>query len=183
MLEKLRKRKGFRSFIALLIGFFFGFLLQKGGATDYEVLVNQLLLRDFTVLKIIFSAIVVGAPGVYLLVKHGISKSSVKPFRPKSIILGGLIFGAGFALLGYCPGTLAGAAGTGSLHALIGAAGMVIGAGTFARIYPLLSDFIAGDDRGEVTLSGLLGLSKGLAVVIMSAVLIAVMLLLEFNPF
>ncbi len=183
MLEKLRKRKGLRSFTALIVGFFFGFLLEKGGATDYEVLVNQLLLRDFTVLKIIFSAIVVGAPGVYLLVKYGISQSSIKPFRPKSIILGGLIFGAGFALLGYCPGTLAGAVGTGSLHALLGAAGMVIGAGTFARLYPLLSEFIAEDDRGEVTIQGLLGLSKGLAVVIMGTVLIAVMLLLELNAF
>jgi len=183
MLETLRKRKKLRSFTALVIGVFFGFLLQKGGATDYEVLVNQLLLRDFTVLKIIFSAIVVGAPGVHLLVKHGISESSLKPFRPKSIILGGLLFGAGFALLGYCPGTLAGAVGTGSLHALVGAVGMVIGAGTFARFYPLLSDFIAGDDRGKVTLSGLLGLRKGLAVVIMSVVLIGVMLLLEFSAF
>lgn len=183
MLKKLRKQKKLRLFTALLIGFFFGFLLQKGGATDYEVLVNQLLLRDFTVLKIMFSAIVVGAPGVYLLVQYSIADSSIKPFRPKSIILGGLIFGAGFALLGYCPGTLAGAVGTGSLHALLGAVGMVIGAGTFARLYPLLNDFIAADDRGEVTLPGLLGLGKGLAMVIMGLVLIAVMLLLEFGVF
>jgi uncharacterized membrane protein YedE/YeeE len=183
MLEKLRSQKKFRLITALVVGLLFGFLLQKGGATDYEVLVNQLLLRDFTVLKIIFSAIVVGMPGVYLLVENNVADSSIKPFRPKSIITGGLIFGVGFALLGYCPGTLAGAVGTGSLHALIGALGMIIGAGTFASFYPLLSDFIAKDDRGEVTFPGLLGLSKGLVMVIVGVVLIVVMLLLEFGGF
>ena len=56
-----------------------------------------------------------------------------------SNVIGGLIFGAGFALLGYCPGTVAGAVGTGALDALIGGmVGMLIGAGIFADLYPAL---------------------------------------------
>ena len=65
MLKNIEQNRTRRLLTALGIGFTFGFLLQKGGATDYEVIVNQLLLRDFTVLKIILSAILTGMIGIY----------------------------------------------------------------------------------------------------------------------
>lgn len=179
MLDKFREKRSLRLLTALVVGLLFGFLLQKGGAADYRVLVNQLLLRDFTVLKIIFSAIVVGSLGFHLLVNTGLADPSIKPFKPKPIIIGGLIFGAGFALLGYCPGTLAGAVGTGSIHALLGAAGMVAGSSAFANLYPRIKNFIEKGDRGELTIPEILKVDAKPVIVFVDLLLIIMMVLIE----
>lgn len=181
MLRKFRETRGLRLTTAFIIGLCFGFLLQKGGATEYRVLVSQLLLRDFTVLKIIFSAIVVGSPGVYFLERYGKLELAIKPFRAGPIIAGGLIFGAGFAVLGYCPGTLAGAVGTGSIHALLGAGGMVLGSGVFASVYPYLKEFIKRGDRGKVTIPELFGVDPWPVITIVSICLVATMIFLELS--
>jgi hypothetical protein len=181
MLEKFRNDRSLRLATALVVGLLFGFLLQKGGATEYKVLVNQLLLRDFTVLKIIFSAIVVGSIGFHFLVRAGLANPSIKPFKPKPIIIGGLIFGAGFALLGYCPGTLAGAIGTGSVHALLGAAGMVVGSSAFANLYPKIMNFIEEGNRGGLTIPEMLNVGAGTTLFAVNLVLIIAVVLIEVS--
>ncbi len=124
----------------LAFGIVFGFLLQKGGATKYDVIVGQLLLTDFTVIKIMLSAVLVGMIGIHAMKSLGWVDLYPKPGSAGMNIIGGLIFGAGFALLGYCPGTIAGAIGNGSLDALVGGlAGILIGSGLFASLYPRLS--------------------------------------------
>lgn len=181
MLNKFREKRSLRLLTALVVGLLFGFLLQKGGATDYGVLVNQLLFRDFTVLKIIFSAIVVGSLGFHLMVRAGLADPSIKPFKPKPIIIGGLIFGAGFALLGYCPGTLAGAIGTGSIHALLGAAGMVAGSSAFANLYPRIKSFIEKGDRGGLTIPEIMKVDVGPVIIFVDILLITAMALIELS--
>ncbi|MBS3737026.1 MAG: YeeE/YedE thiosulfate transporter family protein [Candidatus Bipolaricaulota bacterium] len=181
MLDRFREKRSLRLVTALVVGLLFGFLLQKGGATDYGVLVNQLLLRDFTVLKIIFSAIVVGSLGIHLLVRGGLVDPSIKPFKPKPIIIGGLIFGAGFALLGYCPGTLAGAIGAGSIHALLGAVGMVTGSSAFANLYPRIKGSIEEGNRGRLTIPEVLKVDVGLALLIVDLLLIIMLILIEIS--
>lgn len=139
MLTTLHTRKGLQLGLGLLIGIVFGFLLQKGGATRYDVIIGQLLLSDFTVVKIMLSAMVTGMIGVYLLRGLGMAQLHSKPGSVGSTVVGGLIFGVGFGILGYCPGTMVGAVGQGSLDALFGGiAGMLIGAGIFSEIYPKL---------------------------------------------
>lgn len=124
-------------------GIVFGFLLHRGGVTDYNVLVGQLLLEDFTVAKIILTAVVVGMIGVYFLSDRGIIELKPKSGSLRQTIFGGLIFGAGFALLGYCPGTIAGAIGQGSIDALIpGTLGIITGSFFFAAFYEKYSDTI-----------------------------------------
>ena len=98
--------------LGLLIGIVFGFLLQKGGVTQYDVIIGQLLLKDFTVLKIMLSAVLVGMIGVHILSSIGLAKLHPKPGSIGTSVLGGLIFGIGFGVLGYCPGTVAAAVGT-----------------------------------------------------------------------
>lgn len=121
----------------LLIGIIFGFLLQKGNVTDYNVLVGQLLLKDFTVFKVIISAIITGMLGIYFLKSKNLVQLHLKTGTMASLITGGLIFGVGFGLLGYCPGTLIGAIGEGSMDALIGGLpGIILGAAFYAHIYP-----------------------------------------------
>jgi uncharacterized protein len=92
-------------------GILFGFLLHKGGATKYDVIVGQLLLTDFTVLKIMLSAVATGMIGIYFMKSMGWIQLSIKKGSAGKNVLGALIFGVGFAVLGYCPGTIAGAVG------------------------------------------------------------------------
>ena len=124
----------------LAFGIAFGFLLHRGGATKYDVILGQLLLTDNTVAKIMLSAVLTGMLGVYALKSLGRVELHIKPGSAGMNIIGGLIFGIGFAVLGYCPGTIAGAIGNGYLDALAGGlAGILIGAGAFAALYPRLN--------------------------------------------
>jgi uncharacterized membrane protein YedE/YeeE len=117
---------------ALLFGAVFGWLLQRGGVTDYDVIVNQFRFRDFTVLKIMLTAIVVGGIGVWALHGAGAANFHIKPGTLFAVSLGAAVFGVGMVLLGYCPGTGVAAMGTGSVHAAVGVMGMLVGAAAYA---------------------------------------------------
>ena len=158
-------------------GIIFGFLLHKGGATKYDVIVNQLLLTDFTVLKIMLSAIVTGMIGVYFMKSQGWIKLSIKKGSVGKNVLGALIFGVGFAVLGYCPGTIAGAVGNGYLDAMTGGvAGIVLGTWIFALMYPGLKDgILKKGDFGDITLPRLLKLNDW--VVVVPAVMFIILML------
>ena len=140
-----KQKKSDRSSLiwGLFFGFIFGFLLQKGGATKYNVIVGQLLLEDFTVLKIMLTAAVTGMIGIYFMKSMGWVKLYPKPGSVGMSVIGGLIFGVGFAVLGYCPGTIAGAVGNGYLDALAGGLiGIIVGAGLYASLYPKIRNGI-----------------------------------------
>ena len=158
MLRALHQSKSVQLAIGFLLGIVFGFLLQKGDVTKYDVIIGQLLLTDFTVLKIMLSAVVVGKIGVHLLRSAGMAELHPKPGSVGSSLVGGLIFGVGFGILGYCPGTMAGAVGQGSLDALFGGiVGMLIGTGLFAEFYPSLEKKVLNIGHfGELTLPQLL---------------------------
>ena len=95
--------------------------------TDYNVIVNQFRLRDFTVLKIMITAIVVGGIGVLVLKNAGHANYYIKEANLLGVALGAALFGIGMVIYGYCPGSALAAIGTGSLHALVGAVGMLLG--------------------------------------------------------
>lgn len=177
MLKNLHEKKGLQLFLGLAAGFCFGFLLEKGGVTRYDVIVGQLLLRDFTVIKIMLSAVVTGMLGIHFLRSLKIVRLHPKPGSIGSSVIGGLIFGLGFAILGYCPGTIAGAVGQGWLDALVGGlAGIIIGAGLFASVYPRLqTTILAKGYFGEKTIPQVFKVNPWV-VVIPAAVLITVFL-------
>jgi uncharacterized membrane protein YedE/YeeE len=118
--------------LAVVFGFTFGVLLHRGGVTLYNTIVNQFLFRDFTVLKIMFTAIIVGGIGVLILHSFGLASYSIKPADMLGVVLGAAIFGAGMVVYGYCPGTGLAAIATGSLHALAGFLGMLLGGMLYA---------------------------------------------------
>ncbi|WP_454621160.1 YeeE/YedE thiosulfate transporter family protein [Bradyrhizobium cenepequi] len=126
----------------LLMGAAFGFLLQRGKVTNCNVIENQFRLRDFTVLKVMGTAIVVGGIGVLLLVDTGKTKYYVKDANMLAVALGAALFGVGMVLYGYCPGTALGAIATGSIHALVGALGMVAGAILYALSFDWLETHV-----------------------------------------
>jgi hypothetical protein len=158
MLGTLHARKGTQLLIGLFLGFGFGFLLQKAGVTTYDVIIGQLLFTDFTVLKVMLTAMVAGMIGVHLLRGLGLAKLHPKPGSVGSTIPGALLFGVGFGTLGYCPGTVVGAVGQGALDALFGGVvGALIGAALFAALYPRLKASVLGKgDFGDLTLPQLL---------------------------
>ncbi len=161
----------------LAFGILFGFLLQKGGATKYDVIVGQLLLTDFTVLKIMLSAVLIGMIGIYAMKTLGWVELYPKSGSAGKNIIGGLIFGVGFAVLGYCPGTIAGAIGNGALDALVGGlVGIIIGSGLFAALYPRLTQgILKKGDFGDLTFPRLFKVNDWV-IVIPAATLIFILL-------
>lgn len=144
--------------LGLFFGIIFGVLLQKGGVAKYEVLLGALLLTDFTVMKVILSAILVGMIGIFGMHALGLVKLHLKPTKYAANVIGGLVFGAGFALLGYCPGTGAAALGQGNLDAVAGIAGLLAGSYLFAEWSRKLgANVLTWGDRGCITLPGLVG--------------------------
>ncbi|MFO7368983.1 MAG: YeeE/YedE thiosulfate transporter family protein [Bacteroidales bacterium] len=164
-------------FFGLGFGILFGFLLHKGGATKYDVIVGQLLLTDFTVVKIMLSSIATGMIGVYFMKSQGWIKLSLKSGSVGMNVVGALIFGVGFAVLGYCPGTIAGAIGNGYLDAIVGGlAGILLGTWIFAVMYPKLKDNIMKKGYfGDITIPRLLKVNDW--VVVVPAVVLIVLLL------
>jgi uncharacterized membrane protein YedE/YeeE len=165
--------------LGLITGVIFGFLLHKGQVTKFSIIVRQFLLQDFTVLKVMLTAVVVGGLGIYAM--HGFDWVSlhIKPLVLGGVIGGGLIFGVGMALLGYCPGTGVAAIAEGSRHAIFGVLGMLVGAALYAEVFPLMkSSLLKVGDLGKVTLPSVTGLSPWvfLAVITVGSVLLFVAL-------
>ncbi|WP_240928040.1 YeeE/YedE thiosulfate transporter family protein [Thalassoroseus pseudoceratinae] len=113
--------------LGLFTGILFGGLLQKGRVAKYQVILGQFLLRDWTVVKIMGTAVVVGAVGIYALLPTDAVSLHLKPLAWGGIIFGGLCFGIGMAVLGYCPGTGVAACGEGRKDAVAGSSGCCSG--------------------------------------------------------
>jgi hypothetical protein len=164
-----------------LFGIVFGFLLQKGGVTKYDVIVGQLLLTDFTVLKVMLSAVVTGTVGIHLFKRLGWIQLNPKSGSWGMNAIGGLVFGLGFALLGYCPGTIAGAIGNGYLDAVAGGlAGIILGSGLFAAVYPRLKvGILERGYFGKLTLPRLFKVGDWVVIVPLTILVVLLLYLME----
>jgi hypothetical protein len=182
MFVTLHKNKNAQVVLGLLFGIMFGFLIQKGGATDYNVITGQLLLTDFTVMKLMLSAVIVGMIGFHVLKHFNYVQSHAAKGSLGANVIGGLLFGVGFALLGYCPGTVAGAVGTGALDALLGGmVGLLIGAGIFAEVYPQVKTrFLTWGKLPAVTVPEFLNLNLWIVIGLMEVFMIGFLFLLEY---
>lgn len=168
---------------AVVFGLAFGFLLQKGGVAKYQVLVGQLLLEDFTVIRVMGSAILVGMIGVLAMHRRGMVHLHIKPTRYAANVIGGLVFGCGFALAGYCPGTGAAALGQGNYDAVAVIAGMIAGSYGFALASGWLSRTVnRWGERGELLLPHLLGISRDRVAVAVGLILLAALVAFSRAP-
>ena len=144
--------------LGLITGMIFGVLLQKGRVAKYEVILGQFLLKDWKVIKIMGTAVVVGAIGIYALLPSAAVMLHVKPLVWGGVLIGGLCFGAGMAILGYCPGTGVAACGEGRKDAYIGSLGMLFGAGLYVAVYPSLTAFLQNfGGEGNITFPEITG--------------------------
>jgi hypothetical protein len=146
--------------LGLVTGFLFGFLLQKGRVLRFEKQVGAMLLLDMTILKFMLAAIVVGMIGINLLVDLGLTEYNIKATAVGANLIGGLLFGAGWAVMGYCPGTSVGAVAEGRWHAVWAILGMLAGAALYAELYPALkASVLTWAAYGKVTLAQALGIN------------------------
>jgi len=147
-------------------------LLQKGQVAKFQKILGQFLLKDWTVLKIMATAIAVGTIGVHALIAGGHATLHIQTAALARVLIGGVLFGAGLAVFGLCPGTSVAACGEGRRDAMVGVLGMLFGAGTYVAFFSALEPmFKSMSDFGKVTLPQVTGTSPwlwaiGLAVVI-----------------
>jgi uncharacterized protein len=169
--------------LAFAVGLGFGALLQRVGASRHELILGTLRLRDLTILKFMLLAIGIAAVGTGVLAAFGQAHFAIKPAYVVGVLLGGLVFGVGFALAGYCPGTCLVASAEGRRDAWFTVAGGFLGALAYALAFPTLKPLLV--DRwnlGPVTLGQVLHLSPAVPGVIVGLLLIGIALVLPRTP-
>lgn len=142
--------------LAIFFGGLFGFVLQKVGATNSNNIIGMLRLQHFHLMKAIFFAIGISSLGLFTLI--GIGALDVGNLSVKSsyigVIIGGTIFGIGWAMASFCPGTGIAALGTGSKKAIFYVLGGLVGAFIFMLIYGFLENtFLFKELGGKITIA------------------------------
>ena len=161
--------------IAVLLGFGFGFSLERAGFGSARKLTAVFYLFDMAVVKVMFTAIVTAMAGLALLSALGLMSLSdlyLEPTNFAAQILGGAVFGAGFIIGGYCPGTSIAAIATGRKDAVAFAVGMLAGVYAYAELTPGIETWIKATAQGDMTLPSLTGVTMGWWVVAFGAFLL-----------
>ena len=153
--------------LGLITGVAFGFLLQKGRVLRFDKQVGAMRLKDMTILKFMLATILVGMVGLHLLQHFNVLAFKHKSMNLGGVIVGGALFGGGWALVGYCPGTSVGALGEGRWHAVFAVLGMILGAAIYAEAYPLVKDTVlAWKDYGKLGLPQALGINAWVLIIL-----------------
>ena len=143
--------------LAIILGFFFGFALQRVGATNPQNIINMLRLKDLHLMKAIFFGIGISSALLFLFMTMGIIDAGHLSVKSSyyGVVVGGVLLGLGFAVAGYCPGTALSAFSEGRKDALFFVFGGLLGALLYTLVYgsikgTWLFDKIAG---GKVMLA------------------------------
>ncbi len=157
--------EGWNFFIAFTVGIGFGFALEQAGFSSSRKLAGVFYGYDAVVLKVFFTAAVVGMIGLlYFSLFDWIDLNLVwvNPTFLWSAIVGGVIMGAGFIIGGFCPGTSVCAAAIGKIDAFVFLGGIVIGIFAFGELYPIIKSLYMAKYLGQIKLSEVLGISQGM---------------------
>jgi uncharacterized membrane protein YedE/YeeE len=161
---------------AAVIGVAFGFFLERSGFGSSRKLVSIFYLKDFAVFKVMFSAIVVAMLGARVLSTAGLVDLTqwyqLETFLWPQIA-GGLIFGVGFVMGGWCPGTALVGAASGRGDSLVFLGGAGLGSLVYAGVYPWIEGFSGSGSQGVTTLSDTFGLTPGLMALVVVLLAIA----------
>lgn len=170
--------------VSVLLGFFFGFFLERAGFSSAIRLTGQFYFRDWSVLKVMFGAIVAAMLGLGWLSLAGLLDMGAV-YIPEMFlwpqIAGGLLLGAGFALGGYCPGTSVVAAATGKLDGLFFLLGILAGIFVFGAMEPALHGFNESGARGALTLPQVFETTTGAVAFAITAAAVAAFAVAELS--
>lgn len=161
---------------APLIGFAFGWVLERGGLGNAQKLAGQFYLTDLTVFKVMFTAIVTAMLGAFWLDWFGLLDLDLVHLPDTFVVpqaLGGVLFGAGFLAGGLCPGTSCVAAASGRIDGLAVIGGMLIGIVAFNASYDRIAPLYESTPLGPVTFTDLAGVPRGVGVAAVTAMALA----------
>jgi hypothetical protein len=161
---------------ALFLGMGFGFFLEQGGLGDSKKLIDQFLLKDLAVFKVMFMAIITAMVGLYFFNLFGIVNLDLIVHSDSYIIpqiTGGLILGAGFMVGAYCPGTCIVGISSGKLDALWFVGGLALGTLVFSILFPIIESFYYSTKLDINSLYELLNINYGTLVFIVILIAIA----------
>ena len=165
--------------IGVIMGMVFGLALEKSRVFEPGMIVGQMQLRNFTMLKVFLTAVVTGALVLAAMHEAGLMKLSVKATFYWADIIGGLLLGAGIALAGACPGTVLAQLGVGYRDAIFTLLGGIAGAIAFSYMEPALTPVLLTGGPGKLTFMDLTGLPYWQLAVGLSVVLVLALVALE----
>ncbi len=165
--------------IGVSMGFVFGFALEKSRVFEPGMIVGQMQLRNFIMLKVFLTAVITGL--IVICIMHGFFavKLVPKPLLYGANVLGGLILGAGITLAGACPGTVAAQIGAGYKDAWVILVGGLLGALTFSYLEPTLKPVLLSGGPGKLTLDKVVDMPFWLLALGFALLLIIVLVLFE----
>ncbi|MBX3133334.1 MAG: YeeE/YedE family protein [Gemmatimonadaceae bacterium] len=170
-----------QNLFGLLVGIAMGVLIQRVRASSPAVILQNLRLENIGVIKFMATTIAVGMIVVYTLNLFipNLLHFEIRPTYLVGVFLGGLIFGVGFGLGGYCPGTCVVGIGEGRRDAWFALLGGIVGALVFTLVYTVaIAPVIAVLDFGRITVQDVLHLPAIVAALGVGALFLIVVKLL-----
>ena len=166
--------------LGLLAGVGFGFIMQKSRILRFEKQIGFLLLRDMTFLKFFLTAIIVGMIGCNVLHSQGLLAFSHKDMNVAAVLAGGTLFGAGWALCGYCPGTAVATLGEGHWRVVFVLAGMLVGAFLYGEALPWLRrTVLTWRNYSDLSLPQALDMSVPTVIALVTGIFVTILWLVE----
>lgn len=165
--------------VGVLIGFAFGFVLERAGFGRADKLVGQFYGNDMTVLKVMFTGIVTAMLGIVILDGVGIVDLRAVSDHAASItylwpmLVGGLLLGVGFVVSGYCPGTSIVAMASGKIDGLFTVVGVIVGSVAMGELQPALGGWFTSGDLGNLYLYDLVGVPPMIVALAVTAMALA----------
>ncbi len=157
---------------AIIFGVLFGWILQRSRVNTFNKIGGFAMLEDFTVLKVLLTAIGIGSVLLFAETKLGLASLHIKTFNLTGVVLGACIFGIGMAILGYCPGTLVVSVGEGAIDALVGIIGGLVAGLAYILLYANIKPLL-GPDLGKINLYTGNPISTGIIVLLFGVVLVS----------
>lgn len=165
--------------VGFLMGIVFGFALEKSRVFEPGMIVGQMQLRNFIMLKIFLTAVATGAVVLAVLNGFGFVKLQPKAALYAADVIGGLLLGAGIALAGACPGTVLAQVGVGYRDALFTLLGGLFGALAYSYATPALSGTFLASGGGRIVLTDLLGVPYWLGALVLAGLIVAALVAIE----
>ena len=165
--------------VGIAMGIVFGIALEKSRVFEPGIIVGQMQLRNFIMLKVFLTAVATGAVVLALLNGFGIVKLQPKAALYAADIVGGLLLGVGITLAGACPGTTLAQIGAGYRDTLFTLLGGLCGAVAFSYAQPALSKTFLAQGGGKLIFTDLFGVPYWIGALVLAAVLIVILIVME----